>query len=78
MVGEGVIIIINKMISSQKMDTNPYSGSVAESVAFGDEETSFPAPAYKVNIVAFKQINRSYSREFSDFGEMDIDHTMHH
>ena len=60
------------------MDPNPYSGSVAESVAFGDEETNIPTPAYKVNIVAFKQINRSISREFSDFGEMDIDDSMHH
>lgn len=66
------------MISSQKMDPNPYAGSVAESVAFGDEESTIPTPAYKVNIVAFKQMNRSISREFSDFGDMNIDDSMHH
>lgn len=59
------------------MDMHPYSGSVAESVAFGDEEGSGHASAYKVNIVAFKQINRSISREFSDFGDMNIDDSMH-
>ena len=60
------------------MDMHPYSGSVAESVAFSDEEASDQTPAYKVNIVAFKQINRSVSREFSDFGDMNIDDSMHH
>jgi hypothetical protein len=50
------------MITSQNIEMHPYAGSFAESVAFGDEETSAHPPVYKVNVLAFKHLPRCASR----------------
>ena len=62
------------MIASQQS----YSGSIAESLAFDDDENTAQTPTFKVNVLSFKHIPRAFSRSFSDFGDMNIDDSVHH